>query len=218
MIRTAIAALWLLACTAVQAVGQTDFSALLDEAGLEFHAPEGFVALPLEADYVLPYEARFRSADGALEVRYAIRPLGRMEIDYEDPHNAAPAPNDLFNMLFRALSETLAADHRVISRTFPPEQAHEEFRAGWAAAGVFDLTEGISNRYREGMLLAIHQNDKADAYLLFLTNDLAAQKERIRQVRSSLRFRAFDTDIHRPSSSAMAQPGTDKGFSCCSNS
>ena len=126
--------------------------------------------------------------------------MSRIEIDYEDPHNAAPAPNDLFNMLFRTLSETLAEDHQVMSRTYTVEKAREEYRAGWAAVGVFDLSPDISDRYREAMLFAIHQNDKADAYMLFLTNDLAAEKERIKQARTSLRFQAYEKPINTPPS------------------
>ncbi|WP_456374938.1 hypothetical protein [Thiolapillus sp.] len=182
----------------LQAADAISFEALLAEGGLEFRPPQGFHPVAVEADYVMPYEARYRSEDGELEIRYAIRPLNRIEIDYQDPHNAAPAPNDLFNMLFRTLSETLAVDHQVISRVFPPEKAREEYRAGWVAAGVFDLSPDISKEYREAMLFAIHQNDKADAYLLFLTNDLASEKTRIRKTRDSLRFRRYDHGINQP--------------------
>ena len=175
------------------------FQGLLKEGDLEFREPgRDFVRLPVEPDFVMPYEARYRSRDGELEIRYAIRPLGRIEIDYEDPHNAAPAPNDLFNMLFRALSETLARNHDVLSREYEADKARQEYRAGWAAVGVFDLAEGISEDYDQGMLIAIHQNDKADAYLLFLTRDLGTQKPRIRKLRDSLRFRHFENPINEP--------------------
>ena len=190
--------LWL--PSALVAAEVVEFQKLLAEGGLEFRAPEGFQPMPVEPDYVMPYEARYRSEDGKLEIRYAIRPLKRIEIDYDDPHNAAPAPNDLFNMLFRALSETLARDHEVISRNYAPEKAQQEYRAGWVAVGVFDVSPDISQEYREGMLFALHQNDKADAYLLFLTNDLAAEKERIRKARTSLRFRSYDKGINTPPS------------------
>ncbi len=177
-----------------------DFQELLKEGGLSFTPAAGFRPLPVAPDYVLPYEARYVTADGGLEVRYAIRPLRRVEIDYRDPHNAAPSPNDLFNMLFRALGETLAKDHEMLSRTYPPSKARRDYNAGWAAAGVFDISPDVSSRYHQGMLFAIHQNDKADAYLFFLTNDLNAEKARIQRARTSLRFQRFDEDIHRPPS------------------
>jgi len=177
-----------------------DFQQLLTEGGLEFTPPQGLRKAPVAPDYVMPYEARYTADDGDLEVRYAIRPLNRIEIDYSDPHNAAPAPNDLFNMLFRTLTETMARDHQVVSRSYSPEKAREDYRAGWAAVGVFDLSPDISKRYQEAMLFALHQNDKADAYILFLTNDLAAEKERIKKLRTSLKFKSFDKPINMPPS------------------
>ncbi|KAG1661923.1 DnaJ subfamily C member 3 [Nymphon striatum] len=86
----------------------------------------------LEPEYVMPYEKRILSDDGELEVRYAIRPLNRIEIAYDDPHNSAPHPNDLFEMLFRTLTETLAGGTHVISRAYTVDQAKEYFNAGWA--------------------------------------------------------------------------------------
>ncbi len=191
----------LLLCMGISAVvfaKDVTFQQLLTEGGLEFQAPEGFKALPVEPAYVMPYEARYVSEDGQIEIQYAIRPLSRIEIDYDDPHNAAPLPNDLFNMLFRTLTETMAINHDVISRSYTPEEARKEYRAGWASVGVFDLSPGISKRYQQAMLIAIHQNDKADAYILFLTHNLSTEKERIKKLRTSLKFRSFDKPINTP--------------------
>ncbi len=177
-----------------------DFPALLEESGLRFQPPAGFHEIPVEPDYVMPYEKRLLSDDGAIEIRYAIRPLDRIEIAYEDPHSSAPHPNDLFEMLFRALSETMAGKAHVFSRAYSPADARKEFNAGWASIGVFDILPEIGGRFRQAMLIAIHQNDKADAYSLVLTNDLGANKQRIKGLRKSLRFARFDTPIHHPPS------------------
>ena len=191
----------LLLCSGISSVvfaKDVTFQQLLMEGGLEFQAPEGFKALPVEPAYVMPYEARYISDDGQIEIQYAIRPLSRIEIDYDDPHNAAPLPNDLFNMLFRTLTETMAINHDVISRSYTPEEARKEYRAGWASVGVFDLSPDISKRFQQAMLIAIHQNDKADAYILFLTHNLSTEKERIKKLRTSLKFRSFDKPINTP--------------------
>ncbi len=176
------------------------FDALLVEGGLSYTPTPGFNDAPVVPDYVMPYEKRLLSDDGQLEVRYAIRPLGRIEIAYDDPHSSAPRPNDLFEMLFRTLSETMAGKAHVFSRTYLAADARKAFNAGWASIGVFDVLPDISQRFRQAMLIAIHQNDKADAYILLLTNDLAANKERIQQVRGSLRFSRFDKGINMPPS------------------
>jgi hypothetical protein len=48
------------------------------------------------------------------------------------------------------------------------------------------------------MMIAIHHNDKSDAYLLILTNDLAAQKKSIKKIQHSLKFTRFDKGINQP--------------------
>ena len=189
--------------TSVAADQQTtsiSFEALLKEGGLSYQPKQGFREVSVEPEYVLPYEKRLRNADDTLEIRYAIRPLNRIEIAYEDPHNSAPHPNDMFEMLFRTLSETLAGRAHVISRAYTAEQAKEKFNAGWASAAVFDISPNISKEYKKAMLLTIHHNDKADAYLLMLTNDLQKHKESIKAVKDSLMFALFEKGINQPQS------------------
>lgn len=113
---------------------ETNFDDLLKESGLSFQLTKGFKEITVEPEYVMPYEKRLLSDDGELEIRYAIRPLNRIEIAYEDPHNSAPHPNDLFEMLFRTLTETLAGGTHVISRAYTAEQARKNFNAGWASS------------------------------------------------------------------------------------
>ncbi len=174
------------------------FVSLLYESGLSFTMPTGFHEVAVEDDYVLPYEKRLRTDDNGLEIRYAIRPLKRIEIDYDDPHNAAPHPNDLFEMLFRTISETLAGQTYVRSHIYNTDQAREKYNAGWAAAAIFDVSPDVSKKYKQGLLITIHHNDKADAYLLFLTNDLDQQKAAIKKAQASLTFTHFDKGINQP--------------------
>jgi hypothetical protein len=200
MTRALLALLPFLGHLAIASSAAPDFDTLLAEAVLRFDTPSGFHQIPIAPDYVMPYEKRLRSDDDAIEVRYAIRPLKRIEIAYEDPHSSAPRPNDLFEMLFRTLGETLAGKAHVFSRAYLPADARKQFNAGWASIGVFDIVTDVSPRYRQAVLIAIHQNDKADAYTLILTNDLAANKARIKSLRNNLRFRRFDKPINRPPS------------------
>lgn len=176
----------------------TDFDALLKESGLSFQLTTGFKEIAVEPEYVLPYEKRLLSDDGELEIRYAIRPLNRIEIAYEDPHNSAPHPNDLFEMLFRTLTETLAGGSHVITRAYTAEQARKFFNAGWASAGVFDISPDVSDKYKQAMMITIHHNDKADAYLLMLTNNLGTKKKIIKELKQSLKFTLFEKGINQP--------------------
>ena len=163
------------------------FDQLLQEGGLRYTAPNGYSELPVE--YApFSYEKRLAHEEQQLEVRFSIRPLDRIEVDYEDPHNAAPHPNDLFDMLFRSVVEQLSDGPGSISRAYPSDKADALFNAGWAAVAVMDIKPSISSEYRQGLLLAMHRNDRADAYVLVLTNELAAHKPLIEAIHESLVF------------------------------
>lgn len=165
------------------------FQKLQHEAGLVYTAPQGFQPLPAVANPLLPYEHAIRAEDSKLEVRYAIRPLSRVKIDYSDPHNSAPEPNHLFNMLFASLAEQLASGGDTPRREYNQEQAAELFNADWAAAAVFDVSHQFSQDYSQGLLVAIHKNDRADAYMVYLFNNYPEVKQRINASLPSLRFK-----------------------------
>jgi hypothetical protein len=164
------------------------FRTLLDEAAMRHFHPVGFEKLPLEPS-VFNYEKRIVHRQQGIEVRYSIRPLDRITIDYEDPHNAAPHPNDLFDMLFRSVVDQLSGGSHSINKAYTSTQSQELFNAGWAAASVFDVATDISVEYKQAMLIAMHKNDLADAYIFILTNDLRKHKPLINQVMKTLLFK-----------------------------
>jgi len=164
------------------------FQELLSEAGLSYSAPQEFISLAPAGNPVLPYEHAIRAKDGKLEVRYAIRPLNRVKIDYSDPHNSAPEPNHLFNMLFASLTEQLASGGDTPRREYTLEQAKELFNADWAAAAVFDVSQQFAENYTQGILVAIHKNGRADAYMVYLFNTYPEVKQRINASLPSLKF------------------------------
>ena len=69
------------------------FEILLKESNLTFTAPQGFSETALDANSVMHYEHGVKHQTKTLELRYVIRPLKRLQVDYVDPHNAAPEPN-----------------------------------------------------------------------------------------------------------------------------
>lgn len=165
------------------------FEDLLKESALEFLDPPDFDAVELKSNDVLPYEKAHQLSDGSLEIRYAIRPLSRVQIEYEDPHSSAPDPNHLFPLIFQSLVEDLAANRNSPTREYPIQQAQEQFNADWAAAATFDVVDAFSDRYRQALLLAIHKNHKADAYVIFLFDDYSSVKSQIKRNMTNLRFR-----------------------------
>ena len=165
------------------------FQELLAEAGLSFTTPTDFEEIALQPTPMLQHEKALRTRNGQLEIRYAIRPLSRIEIDYQDPHSAVPEPNHMFNMLFHTLVGNLTQrGSRSPTREYSANQSKEFFNADWAALGVFDVVDAYSPEFDQAMLLAMHKNAKADAYAVFLFNDYAQVKESVQRSMNALKF------------------------------
>lgn len=174
--------------TASTSPDSAGFAALLGEAELQFSPPEGFVELPAGRTPMLDYERALRSADGGLEIRIAVRPLKRLQIEYDDPHGAVPNPNHIFPLVFESLATRLAGGGHAPSNEYPPDQAKAKFNADWAAAAVFDTVKDFATTYKQGLLVAIHRNKVSDAYIVFLFDDYAEVKSRLRDVMTTISF------------------------------
>jgi len=164
------------------------FDLLLTESGMELVVPDGFTVAEIRPNARFIYDRAYASPDGALEIRYAIRPLGWIRIDYEDPHSAAPDPNHMFPLMFQSLVTRLSAGRHSPTREYPFAQAREKFNADWAAAAVFDIDSGFATDHRQTLVIAMHKNALADAYAIFLFDDYAPVKQRINDNLNSLRF------------------------------
>lgn len=165
------------------------FEQLLDDAGLIHQQPAGFEIQAPEANEVLSYEHALKHRQKKLAVRYAIRPINMVEIDYEDPHNAAPEPNHLFPMLFQSLISDFSRGGNSPSNEYSASDARAKFNADWAAVAVMDVSRDFSEDYDQVLLLALHKNNASDAYVIVLFDDYAAVKPEINTAIASLRFK-----------------------------
>ncbi len=167
----------------------TSFNNLLDEAGMTFDQPRDYAPIEIQPSELFPYEFALKRNNNNMEVRYSIRPLARIEIDYEDPHNAAPEPNHIFTMMFTALIGQLSSGGSTPHREFRLEEAKQKFNADWAALSVFDVEQSYSDQYQQAFLLAMHKNNLSDAYMVILFNDYSEIKPQLDTVMRSLRFK-----------------------------
>lgn len=165
------------------------FEQLLVDAGLILKAPADFEIRTPEVNDVLSYEYALQHRQKKLAVRYAIRPINMVAIDYEDPHNSAPEPNHLFPMLFQSLISNFSDGGNSPSNEYSASDAKVLFNADWAAAAVMDVIDNFSDEYAQVLLLALHKNNASDAYVIILFDDYATVKPEIKTVLSSLRFK-----------------------------
>ncbi len=184
----ALCAVCISAVAATETKSRQAFDLLLEESGLRVETRQAFADVPIERNPVLAYEHAMRHESGALELRFIVRPLSRIEIEYNDPHNAAPEPNHLFPLLFESLTQHLAANNDTSSSTLSETEARDKFNAQWAAVAVFDVDPQFSSEYKNAVLLGMHKNDMADAYTLFLYNDPETAKPLINAALSIMAF------------------------------
>jgi len=164
------------------------FEQLLVESGMALAIPDGLVVTEVRPNARFIYDRAYASPDGALEIRYAVRPVGRLRIDYEDPHSAVPDPNHMFPLMFQSVVTQLSDGRHSPTREYPLGQAREKFDADWAAAAVFDMDSGFATDHRQALVIAMHRNARADAYAIFLFDDYEPVKQRINDNLGSLRF------------------------------
>lgn len=165
------------------------FEQLLDDGGLRLDKPDDFEIQTPETNDVLSYEYAIKHKEKKLAVRYAIRPIKMVEIDYQDPHNAAPEPNHLFPMLFQSLIADFSRGGNSPSNEYSPDDAKSKFNADWAAVAVMDVTRDFTEEYDQLLLLALHKNNASDAYVIVLFDEYAGVKAEISTVLNSLTFK-----------------------------
>ena len=164
------------------------FQKLLEEAGMDYERPPGYAELEPVPNEVLAYPYRVKNEATGVEIRYLVIPIRRIQIDYDDPHASAPEPDHIFSLLFPSLLTQLAADGRYREKEYPGQEARRLFNAEWAAAGVFTPNPRFAP-YAHGLMVAMHRIGRADAFEIFLANDLEALKDAVLKHQSSLRFR-----------------------------
>ena len=164
------------------------FEELAAGVGLGYTRPDGFVDTPVVINSLWAYEHAVLEPDSNIEIRYSVRPIARMEIAYDDPHSNAPDPNHIFPMMFQTLIGLLSDGRHTPSREYPPDQARSRFNSDWAAAALFDVDPRFSDRHKIALMIAIHKNNLADAYTIYLFNDYEQARPVINATLGALKF------------------------------
>ncbi len=165
------------------------FENLLEDGGLILDQPDEFEILSPQVNNVLSYEYSLRHKTKRVAVRYAIRPIKMIEIDYQDPHNSAPEPNHLYPMLFQSLISDFSRGGNSPSNEYSSNDARLKFNADWAGVAVMDVSRDFTVDYDQVLLLALHKNNESDAYVIVLFDDYGSVKPEINRLLKSLKFK-----------------------------
>lgn len=153
------------------------FEELLAVSKMEFTMPEGLDEALIVENSQMNYEFAVRYPDGKFEIRYAIRPLGdRVEKYKEDMKNKQEGssfadPNKLYEASFKAITLNISNGKNVSKQNFEPAAVKKEFGADWGAISFVEVTRPFSQGYRYCLMVAIHKDDCADAYMFYMTDD-----------------------------------------------
>lgn len=186
-------ALWLIVVlTNLPAQAQApdnSFNQLLQETGMEIAMPARFKAIKARPNPVFPFDRIWRDKTAGMEIRIAVRPLARMQIEYNDPHSSAPNPEHVYPLVFQSLVGQLSRGGAMPTRAWPADKAKKLFNADWASAALFDADPMLNSPHKNALLLAFHRAGIGDGYVLVLFSNVPSAKPDLDKVLTVLRFR-----------------------------
>jgi len=171
--------LWL---PALSLQGQANFEELLLSADMRFSPPEGMEEVALHENRQMNYEYAMKIPGKKFEARWAIRPLQPWLEDHEaakqDSNQISIHPNELYRSLMMATVLNISGGKMTEIGDFPPAAVQREFGADWGATAFVPAGEEFGPGYDYVMMIALHKDDKADAYIFFLmTEELAEEAQ-----------------------------------------
>jgi hypothetical protein len=151
-----------------------DFKSFIDECGMSFNIPDGFVAGVIFENPDMNYEYVLRYPDMDYEVRYAIRPIRYKEYANaevrDELESLRPFRNSQYEEIFKTVLHNITGrdNHRV--QVFNPDSVKGEYNADWGATAFVELDSDFGTGFKYCLIVAIHKKDVADAYYFYLAN------------------------------------------------
>jgi hypothetical protein len=174
---------------------QVNFKDQLAIAGMMIDMPKGFVETKIISNQQMNYEYAIKHPEKNFEVRYAIRPLGELIKSYnENEKNKKPGdininPNQFFASSFQATCLNISGGQMPRVNQFPKQAVKSEFNADWGATTFMKVGKEFGQQYQFCMLVAIHKDNLADAYIFYLSDKQETISELVEPVFHSLKFK-----------------------------
>ncbi len=173
------------------------FTQLLVRAKLEFIRPEGMAPTPCVDNVQMNYEYALKLPEHNFEVRYAIRPMDSLLVDFEDRVKEGSTmvdPNKLSVSLFQAtllnigLGGPASGELPDISY-FDKDAVREEFGADWGAvAFVQPGPEFGGATFKYCLSVIIHKDFVGDAYFFYVSDNREYMSDWVDIAFHSLKF------------------------------
>ncbi|MSQ50337.1 MAG: hypothetical protein EXR28_00470 [Betaproteobacteria bacterium] len=164
------------------------------ETGMVFTQPEGFTPIAVTLNEVWAYHHAVLSPSCNLEIRYRIDSLPRLAAQRAGLQQgmtlvASVETNEIYRANAAATLFNLSGGQDRPFNPFPAEAVRAEFGADWGAIADFLLPQrNPDDGYRVGLLIALHRDNRADAYVLGLMRKPGVEFDLLRKNFYSLTF------------------------------
>jgi hypothetical protein len=150
------------------------FVELLDRAKMHFEKPFGLETTPLIENRQMNYEYALKYPKKQYEIRYAVRPLDQMIAQHEEAQrnkkegDVSIHPNKLYSAMLTATVLNVSGGKNAEITPFNKNDVKDEFNADWGATAFFEVGEEFGQDYKYCLVVALHKDDCADAYIFYL--------------------------------------------------
>ncbi len=148
------------------------FQHQLTASRLRFVTPAGTVPVALKRNGQMDCDYAYRFTSRAVEVRYAIRPLGPLLAEFRrtkgQPNADLSDPNELYPTQAAVVLANISGGQMPALREFPARGARFEFGSDWAAIAQVSPSRQFAPGFRYCLVLALHRRDVADVYCVYL--------------------------------------------------
>ncbi|MBC8370066.1 MAG: hypothetical protein H8E25_08700 [Planctomycetes bacterium] len=160
---------------------------LVDLVGLQYEVPEGFEMSPGAANDCLDYEFALRSLSPAIEVRFSLRPLQGIAVEYEDPHSSTPNPEHIYPLMYQSIIQKISLDPYAPSGGMG-DNALAEHNADWGEISLLQPKPENNSDLKSLVFMALHRQAVGDIYVSVFFDDYESSKSTINQLLKTVKF------------------------------
>mgnify|MGYP001271402590 CR=1 FL=1 len=154
-----------------------NFTEILNEHRMIFCMPKDYEQTKVVKNDDVAYQFAIKSKKIKLEIRYAVFSLKEQLKEYEkwknnrNKNGVKKDPNQLYNDFTLAIVENIAGSKEYYETKFQNKNVKIEFDADWGSSYVVNCKSSFGAGYKYASITALHKDNVADAYIIFLFDD-----------------------------------------------
>ncbi len=170
------------------------FPQILKEHSMIFTMPKEFKQIPVKENDDVLYQHAIKSKKNKLEIRYSVFSLKQRIKEYEEWKNSKNRngvmtdPNIGYTVFTRVVVENIAGSENFKETLFNQKNVKDEFNADWGGTYLVEPKSGYGEGYKYALITALHKDNIADAYIVYLFDDYRTVQSEILKEFYSMRF------------------------------